>query len=362
MTKITLSKIGIDDEVRDAVMQVLASGRFILGENIRNFEKNLAKYFGVDEAICTSSGTAAIFLSLLAAGIKPKDEVIAPSFSFIATATPILHAGGQPVFADIDEGYFTIDTVSIDNLVTKKTKAMIPVHLYGHPANMDELMKTAKDNDITVIEDACQAHGALYRGRKIGSIGDAACLSFYPSKNLTVCGDGGAILTNDKQLAMSARMLRDHGRIEKYRHDSVGYNFRMSELHASIGNAMLRKLDEFNSRRRQIAKIYSDELGKHVRIPFEASWAKHVYHMYVIRHKKRDKLREFLLANEIETGIHYPIPIHLQPALQGHVVRNVPLLVTEKACNEVLSLPMHPYLTDNEALAVAEKVRSFVKN
>jgi dTDP-4-amino-4,6-dideoxygalactose transaminase len=295
----------------------------------------------------------------LALNIKRGDEVIIPSFSFISTATPIIEVGAKPVFVDIEAKTYTVDPEKIREAVTKRTKAIMPVHLYGHPANMDPIMEIAKENDIYVIEDACQAHGAEYKGKKVGGIGHVACFSFYPSKNMTVCGDGGAVVTNNGEIAETVRKLRDHGRRDKYVFELKGYNLRFNEIQAAIGIKQLEKLPEWNEARRNIARMYNQALEDLVITPVEEPWAKHVYHVYVIRTKKRDELREFLSRHGISTLVHYPVPIHKQPAITSALGAQPALKNTEKFAEEVLSIPMYPTLTNREIKYVSDKITKF---
>jgi dTDP-4-amino-4,6-dideoxygalactose transaminase len=356
---IPLVKVYVDDEIKKAVLEVLDSGWYILHEKVHKFEKKFAEFCNVKNAVCVSSGTAGIFLSLLALNIKREDEVIIPSFSFISTATPIIEVGAKPVFVDIEAKTYTANPEKIKAAVTKRTKAIIPVHLYGHPANMDPIMEIAEENDIYVIEDACQAHGAEYKGKKVGGIGHVACFSFYPSKNMTVCGDGGAVVTNDGEIAETIRKLRDHGRRDKYVFELKGYNLRFNEIQAAIGIKQLEKLQEWNEARRNIARMYNQALQGLVTTPIEETWAKHVYHLYVIRTKKRDELREFLSRHGISTIVHYPVPIHKQPAITSVLGAQPALKNTEKFAEEVLSIPMFPGLTNREVKYVSDKIIKF---
>lgn len=358
---IPLVKVYIDDDIKKTVLEVLDSGWYILHEKVREFEKKFADFCGVKNTICVSSGTAAIFLSLLALDIKRGDEVIIPSFSFISTATSVIATGAKPVFVDIDTKTYTINPEKIRKAVSKRTKAIMPVHLYGHPANMNPILETAEENDLFVIEDACQAHGAEYKGKRAGGIGHVACFSFYPSKNMTVCGDGGAVVTNDEVIAEKVRKLRDHGRVDKYVFDLMGYNLRFNEIQAAIGIKQLERLPKWNETRRKIAKIYSEALESVVITPVEEPWARHVYHVYVIRNEKRDKLMEYLKRCGISTLVHYPIPIHKQPAITGILGIQPELKNTEKIAREVLSIPMHPKLTRDEVEYVSSKITEFVK-
>lgn len=354
MMKIDLGKMYVDDDIRNSVIEVLNSGRYIKGEKLSNFEKEFAEFCGTKYAIGVSSGTSAILLALMALEIKKGDEVIVPAHTFIATASPILFLGGKPVFADIDENTYTIDPKDIERKITTNTKAIIPVHLYGHPCDMDPINKIAKENDLTVIEDACQAHGAVYKGKKCGSIGQIGCFSFFPSKNMTVLGEGGMVSTNNNELAEKISMLRDHGRKDKYVHEILGLNLRMDEMHAAIGRESLKKIIEWNRKRRDVASLYNRSLdGLDLVYPVERSWAEHVYHLYVIRIKDRDKLMIYLKRRGISTGVHYPVPLHKQPCM----LEDVYLPVTERCVEEILSLPMHPQLSREEVEYVCDNIK-----
>jgi dTDP-4-amino-4,6-dideoxygalactose transaminase len=263
---------------------------------------------------------------------------------------------------DVDAKTYTVDPEKIREAVTKRTKAIMPVHLYGHPANMDPIMEIAEDNDLYVVEDACQAHGAEYKGRRVGGIGHVACFSFYPSKNMTVCGDGGAVVTNNEEIAETVRKLRDHGRRDKYVFELKGYNLRFNEIQAAIGIKQLEKLPEWNESRRNIARMYNQALDGLVTTPVEEPWAKHVYHVYVIRTKKREQLKEFLSHQGISTIVHYPVPIHMQPAITSILGAQPALNNTEKFAKEVLSIPMCPTLTKREVEYVSEKIAEFFKD
>lgn len=355
---IPLSKIPINHEIKKSVISVLDDGNFILGKQTQDFETQFAKFCNVKYAACVNSGTAALFLALKGFGVKKGDEIIVPSLSFIASATPILMCGAKPKFVEINEENYTIDPLKIENLISKKTRGIIPVHLYGHPTNMDPIKKIAKDNSLFVLEDAAQAHGSKYKGKSVGSIGDAACFSFYPSKNLTVCGDGGIVISNNQKLITEIKRLRNHGRSKKYIHEILGYNFRFNEIQAAIGKIMLKNLNEFNSNRRKIAKYYSDVLKDIVIIPKEEKWAKHVFHMYTIRTKKRDWLKDQLLKVGISTGIHYPVPIHKQPLFKKYSKKKLPF--TETVCKTTLSLPMFSSLDNNDMEYVAQNVKKFL--
>ena len=353
-----LSKMYVDDRIRQAVIEVIDAGHYIKGHRLEEFEHEFARFCNTEHAIGVSSGTSAILLTLMALGIGAGDEVIVPAHTFIATATPAMFLGARPVFADIDPEDYTISVADAKSKISARTKAIIPVHLYGHPCDMDPILELAREHGLHVIEDACQAHGAEYKGRRVGSLADVACFSFYPSKNMTVLGDGGMVTTSNATLANKIRMLADHGRTEKYVHQLLGLNFRMSEISAAIGTEQLGHVAEWNQRRREIAARYSSLLqGSEVATPVEKKWARHVYHMYVIRVKQRDKLASYLKAAGIQTGIHYPVPLHHQPCVKSEVQ----LPVTEQYADEVLSLPMHPQLTDTEIDYVAASIKKFVR-
>jgi perosamine synthetase len=359
LMKISLSKMYVDDQIEKAISDVLNSGRYISGQNLKSFEEEFADLCSTEYAVGVSSGTSAILISLMALGIGAGDEVIIPSHTFIATGSPAKFLGASLVYTDIDPETYTIDPAEIERKVTPRTKAIIPVHLYGHPCDMDPINDIAKAHNLYVIEDACQAHCATYKGRKTGSLGDIACFSFFPSKNVTVLGDGGMVTTNDSELARKVGMLRNHGRTQKYVHEMLGLNCRLSEVHATIGREQLKHLAEWTERRRAIAAKYNALLRDFgVIIPVEREWAKHVYHMYVIRVMQRDNLAAYLKERDIETGIHYPVPVHRQPCLMS----DVHLPITEKYVNEILSLPMHPQLSDEQVDYVASEVRNFVES
>ncbi len=358
MMHLNFSEMYVDSDIKKAVEQVLENGRYIKGDNLRLFEQEFAEFCNAKYAVGVSSGTSAILLSLMALGIKKGDEVIVPSHTFIATASPVKFLGATPVYVDIDPVTYTIDPVKIEFAVTENTRAIIPVHLYGHPADMDPIKELAKKHDLTVIEDSCQAHAAEYKGHKTGSIGDLAVFSFFPSKNMTVAGDGGMVTTNNEELAQKISMLRDHGRTDKYLHEMLGLNLRLSEIPAAVGRQQLMHLNEWTDSRRHAAAKYTQLLKGMVETPAEAQWAKHVYHLYVIQTQDRDGLSKYLNEQGISTGIHYPVPVHKQPCMEAG---DVHLPVTDACVDEILSLPMHPQLTDEQIEYVAEKIQEWVK-
>ncbi|MGP8337833.1 MAG: DegT/DnrJ/EryC1/StrS family aminotransferase [Methanosarcinaceae archaeon] len=355
---INFSEMYVDSDIKKVVEQVLDSGRYVKGDNLRHFEREYADFCNTEYAIGVSSGTSAILLSLMALGIKKGDEVIVPSHTFIATASPVKFLGATPVYIDIDPQTYTIDPAKIEAKITKNTKAIIAVHLYGHPADMDPIKELADKHDLTIIEDACQAHNAKYKGEKTGYLGDIAVFSFFPSKNMTVAGDGGMVTTSNEELAGKISMLRDHGRTGKYIHEMLGLNLRLSEIPAAIGREQLKHLDEWTDKRRHIAKKYNTLLNGVVETPTEAQWAKHVYHLYVIRTEDRDDLSKHLNDHGISTGIHYPVPVHKQPCMQAG---NISLPVTDACVDRILSIPMHPKLTGEQIEYISLKIQEWTK-
>jgi perosamine synthetase len=379
MNKINLSEMYVDDEIKRAALKVLESGRYIKGPRVVEFEEKFAKFTSAQYGIATSSGTTALFTAYLALDLKHGDEIIVPSHTFIATATPFLFMGAKPVFADIEQDTYTIDPLDVKRKITAKTKAIVPVHIYGHPANLQPILEEAHKYDIKVIEDACQAHGATYQNQNIGDIGDAAVFSYFPSKNMTVAGDGGMVVTNNTELAEKMRILRNHGRTNKDAATShiLGLNFRMSELHAAIGMVQLKHLPKWTNKRRKAAEVYNKIFSKsglvdeHIILPVEREWAKHVYHLYVIRvlgDGNRDKLVGYLKEKGIFTGVHYPKPLHEQPAIIEYlknnfktVVNGKTLPVTNQVVKEILSLPMYPNISEKDIKRVVGSIKNFFK-
>lgn len=345
------------EELRGAIERVLKSGWFILGAETNAFEDEFSTFVGAKYGIAVNSGSDAIYLVLKALGVNEADEVITVSHTFISTVDAIVRNQAQPVFTDIEPETYCMDTSQIESKITGRTKVILPVHLYGHPARMEPIMEIAKANNLFVVEDACQAHGAEYKGRKAGGIGTAGCFSFYPTKNLGCFGDGGMIVTSNKELAEKLRMLRNYGQSQKHHHDIVGINSRLDEIQAAILRVKLKHLDECNERRRRLAALYDELLGDSaVARPVEKDYAKHVYHLYVIRSKERDKLRQRLSENDVQTLIHYPVAVHKQKAY-AKPGADVRLPVTEKACEEVVSLPLYPTISEEEICEVAQEIR-----
>ena len=355
--------LSIKDEIDAAMRSVVEAGAFVGGAVLDSFEADFARYCGTTDAIGVANGTDALHLALLAMGVGAGDEVITVSHTFIASVSAIVQTGARVVFADIDPDTYCMRPDSIEALITPRTKVILPVHIYGQPADMDAIMDVAARHGLYVLEDACQAHGARYNGRRTGGLGHAAAFSFYPGKNLGAYGDGGAVTTNDPYLARTLRLLRDHGRINKYEHAVFAYNSRLDGLQAAVLGVKLRHLDDWNARRRQIAARYATLLADVPGIvtPVEAEYAQSVFHLYVIRTEQRAEVQAALQAAGIGNGIHYPIPVHLQPAWHDPAFGKGSFPLIERYADEILSLPMHPDLTDDEVVYVADVVRTALR-
>lgn len=355
---IPISKPFIGQEETEGVAGVLESGQLAQGKQVKEFEEQFAVYCGVKHAIATSSGTSALWLALLAHNIGPGDEVITSPFTFIASANAILYVGAKPVFVDIEAETFNLDPNKIESRITSHSKAILPIHLYGHPCDMDRIMEMARQYNLTVIEDACQAHGAAINGQKVGSFG-TGCFSFYATKNMTT-GEGGMITTNDDEVADRARLLRAHGMRKRYFHETLGYNFRMTDLQAAIGLAQLTKLDQFNKQRQANACFLIKELSdlEDLVLPRIRAGYEHVFHQFTIRNlKNRDAFRYKLLARGVGSEIYYPVGVHKQESFQ-EIVSEDNLVLTEEASNQVVSLPVHPALSENDLDKIIEVTRS----
>jgi len=345
----------IREEIHAAVARVLDSGHYILGPEVAAFEQEFAAWTGTRHAVGVSTGTAALHLALRAAGVGPGDEVITSPFTFVASAAAILYAGARPIFADINPRTYNIDVSLIRAAITQRTRALMPVHLYGQPADMEAIMALATERKLVVVEDAAQAHGALAGSRHAGSFGAFGCFSFYPTKNLGACGEGGIVVTGDDAHARTLRMLRDWGQEEKGRHDIRGFNDRLQAIQGAVLRVKLRHLDSWNAQRRRHAEAYSHRLERMgVVPPVEARGMRHAWHCYTIRVPKRDAVRRALADEGIQTGVHYPRPVHLQPAYRdlGYPPGSFP--EAERAAKEVLSLPLHPALTDADRERVCD--------
>ena len=350
----------IKPDIDAALQRVIDNSSYILGPEVIAFEKNFAAFCGVNHAVGTDSGTAALHLALLLLEVGPGDEVITTTHTFVATAEVISLTGARPVFVEIDPRTYNLDPEKVKAAITPRTKVLMPVHLYGQTAEMDPLLELAKQHNLRVIEDAAQAHGAMYRGKPAGSLGDIGCFSFYPGKNLGAYGDGGMLVTNDAELADRARMLRNHGRREKYEHLLVGYGYRLDALQAAILDVKLSHLKKWNDQRRAHAEYYTKLLsGLDVVTPFEPAHMYGVYHLYVIATAKRDALLQHLKTYGIEAGIHYPIPLHLQPVYRNLGYHSGDFPHAERAANQVLSLPMYPELTNDQIEYIVDKVREY---
>lgn len=350
----------IKSEIDGAVANVLESGQFVLGKEVFAFEEEFAAYCRVKHAIGVNSGTSALHLALLAAGVGPGDEVITTPATFVATVAAIGYAGAKAVFVDIDPVSFTMDPGRIQAAITKRTKVILPVHLYGQMADMDPIMAVAKKHHLAVIEDAAQAHGAEYKGRRAGSVGDLGCFSFYPGKNLGACGEGGMVVTNNPDYSKTIRMLRDWGQEKKYHHVLKGYNYRLEGIQGAILRVKLRHLESWTEARRVHAALYDRLLADSgVKPPVEVEYARHVYHVYAVRAPRRDALQQALQSCQIQTGIHYPFPVHLLEAYADLGYRRGAFPQAERLADEELSLPMFAELTDQQIQEVSAAVREF---
>jgi dTDP-4-amino-4,6-dideoxygalactose transaminase len=353
--------VAVAEEIDEAILKVLHGTDFILGRDVGLFEEEFAAFCEAEYAVGVDSGMSALELALRAYGIGSGDEVITAANTFIATALAISYTGATPVLVDVEPQTYTMDVSQLEGAITSRTKAIIPVHLYGHPADMDPVLEIAQQHGLVVIEDACQAHGAKYKGKCVGSLGHAAAFSFYPAKNLGAYGDGGMVVTNDERVAESLQMLRNYGQREKYHHLLRGYNHRLDTLQAAVLRVKLKYLDAWNAARRRHAQLYGELLAHSgVVTPVDADYAQSVYHVYVIRVEDRDGLRAYLDDKGISTGIHYPIPIHLQEAYRdlGYEKNSFP--VTEEYAEQILSLPMYAELESNSIEYIASAIREFL--
>ena len=351
----------IGPQIEAAATKVLRSGHYVLGEEVAALEEEFAAYCGTTHAIAVNTGTSALHLALLAAGVERGDEVITTPFTFIASAAAIRYIGARPVFVDIDPKTFNIDPAKIERAITPRTRAILPVHLYGQMAAMDDILTIATRHGLAVIEDACQAHGALYGGQRAGSLGVSGCFSFYPGKNLGACGEGGIVVTSDAEHARKIRMLRDWGQERRYHHVVEGYNYRMDALQGAILRVKLRHLEAWTEARRAHARLYTKVLeGSGIETPLEAPGNRHVWHIFAIRTRDRDALRSQLLREGVETGLHYPIPVHLQPAYADLGYQRGDFPHAEAAADTVLSLPIYPELSERNVEIIADLVRQDV--
>ena len=348
----------IKAEIDQAISGVLESSQFVLGQEVAAFEEEFAAYCGGPEAIGVNSGTSALHLALLAAGVGPGDEVITTPFTFVATVAAILYAGAVPVYVDIDPVTYALDVSKLEAAITSRTKAILPVHLYGHPVDMDPLVEIARRHRIVTIEDAAQAHGAEYKGRRVGSLADLACFSFYPGKNLGAYGEGGAVVTSNPEYGKTIRSLRNWGESKRYHHDLRGFNYRLEGIQGAILRVKLRHLERWTEARRANAGTYNDLLGgRGVIRPVQLPYARHVYHVYVVRASNRGALAQSLTAAGVQYGIHYPIPVYLQQAYRDSRYKEGDFPIAERVSREVVSLPMYPELQRQQMEQVCAAVR-----
>jgi dTDP-4-amino-4,6-dideoxygalactose transaminase len=348
------------EEIDAAIQRVLDKGWYILGEETKAFESEFAAYIGVNHGIGVGSGTEALHIALTACDIGTGDEVITVSQTAVATVAAIELAGATPVLVDIEPDYYTLDPTKLEAAISPRTKAIIPIHLYGQPTDLAPILEIAQWHGLRIIEDCAQAHGAKYRGRRVGAWGDMACFSFYPTKNLGAIGDGGMVVTNDPALAERARLLREYGWAERYTSQISGWNSRLDELQSAILRVKLRHLEHDNKKRARLAAVYDERLANtSLVLPGQRSETTHVRHLFVVRSSRRDKLQIFLKEHGVGTLVHYPVPVHLQPAYRQLIRSGPDLKETEKAAGEVLSLPMYPELTKKEIQSVSELIRSF---
>ncbi|MCA1614796.1 MAG: DegT/DnrJ/EryC1/StrS family aminotransferase [Acidobacteria bacterium] len=354
----------IKAEVDAAIQRVLDTSAFVLGREVETFERSFAEYVGARECVGVSNGTDALHLALLACGVGPGQEVIVPANTFFATPEAVSAAGATPVFVDCDPVTYNLDAAKLEGAVTARTRAVIPVHLYGQPADLDAVGEVARRHDLVVIEDAAQAHGARYKGRRVGALARAGCFSFYPGKNLGAYGEGGAVVTNDAEVARRLRLLRDHGSEVKYRHEVVGYNSRLEGIQAAVLSVKLKHLDHWNELRRRHAERYREMLGPledagALSLPREADYAEHVYHLFVVQTSARAAVQKSLSGAGVHTGIHYPVPAHLQPAYASLGHREGDFPEAERQARRVLSLPMFAELTERQLRYVAHAFEDY---
>jgi dTDP-4-amino-4,6-dideoxygalactose transaminase len=353
---------GVRKEIDAAIARTIDNCSFCLGPDVAQFEKDFAKFCGAEHCVAMNSGTSALHVALLLLDIKPGDEVITTPFTFVATSWAISYVGAKPVYVDVDDATMTFDPKLIERAITPRTKAILPVHLYGHPFDADAILEICRKHKLPLIEDACQAHGAKYKGKTVGKFGEMSCFSFYPGKNLGACGEGGALVTNNPAFAARARSLREHGSTVRYYHDEIGFNYRMEGIQGAVLGVKLKHLEKWTDERRRVAHRYHELLkDTPLQLPREAAYAAGAWHLYVVRHPRRDDLKKFLEENGVGCALHYPLPLHLQKcyAQLGHKPGDFP--VAEKSARECLSLPVYPELTGAQIQRVAKVIKSFFK-
>lgn len=347
-------------EIDAAIAKTLDNNSFCLGPDVVQFEKDFARFCGAEHAVAFNSGTSALHVAMLLLKVGSGDEVITTPFTFVATSWAISYVGAKPVFVDIDDRTFNLDPKLVERAITSRTKAILPVHLYGHPFDIDSLLQICREHKLPLVEDAAQAHGANYRGKVIGTFGVMSCFSFYPGKNLGAYGEGGALVTNDAALATRARALREHGSTVRYYHEEVGYNYRMEGIQGAVLGVKLKHLAQWTNERRRVARRYNELLaGTPLQLPLEADYAESAWHLYAVRYSRRDELKKHLEANGVGCGLHYPLPLHLQKCYASLGYRAGDFPVAEKAARECLSLPIYPELTEEQIQRVAEVIKAF---
>jgi dTDP-4-amino-4,6-dideoxygalactose transaminase len=352
----------IRKKIDAAIARTIDNCSFCLGPEVAQFEKDFAKFCGAEHCVAMNCGTSALHVALLLFDIKPGDEVITTPFTFVATSWAISYVGAKPVFVDVDDATMTLDPKLIERAITPRTKAILPVHLYGHPFDADAILEICRKHKLPLIEDACQAHGAKYKSKIVGTFGEISGFSFYPGKNLGACGEGGALVTNNSVFAARARSLREHGSTVRYYHDEIGFNYRMEGIQGAVLAVKLPHLQKWTDERRRVAHRYHELLKDTLlQLPREAAYAASAFHLYVVRHPRRDDLKKFLDDNGVGCALHYPLPLHLQKcyASLGHKPGDFP--VAEKSARECLSLPIYPELTDSQIQRVATAIKSFFK-
>jgi dTDP-4-amino-4,6-dideoxygalactose transaminase len=347
-------------EIDAAIARTLDNCSFCLGPDVVQFEKDFARFCNAQQCVAFNSGTSALHVAMLLLDVGAGDEVITTPSTFVATSWAISYVGARPVFVDVDDATFNLNPAFVEKAITSRTKAVMPVHLYGHPADLDPLLKVCRDHDLPLVEDAAQAHGAKYKGKVVGTFGEVSGFSFYPGKNLGAYGEGGALVTNNAEFAARARSLREHGSTQRYYHDEVGYNYRMEGIQGAVLGVKLKHLDKWTSERRRVAHRYHELLANTpLQLPIEAPYAESAYHLYVVRHPKRDDLKKHLEANKVGCALHYPLPLHLQKCYADLGYEEGAFPVAEKAARECLSLPIYPELTEEQIQRVVEVTRDF---
>jgi dTDP-4-amino-4,6-dideoxygalactose transaminase len=349
-------------EIDAAIARTIDHCSFCLGPDVAQFETDFARFIGTGHCVGVNSGTSALHIAMLLLGVGPGDEVVTTPFTFVATSWAISYVGAKPVFVDVDDATFNLDPKLLERAITPRTKAVMPVHLYGHPFDVDPILAICKQHKLPLVEDTAQSHGAKYKGQTAGTFGDISCFSFYPGKNLGACGEGGALLTNSDAFDKRARALREHGSTVRYYHDEVGYNYRMEGIQGAVLGVKLKHLAQWTAERRRVAHRYHELLaGTPLQLPREAAWAESAYHLYVVRHPRRDDLKKHLDANGVGCALHYPVPLHLQKCYASLGYKPGDLPIAEKAARECLSLPIFPELTDAQIQRVAAVIKDFFK-